>query len=222
MNLVDQALQHYDARWTEAQERDWLIALDWVETIERSHAENQPKFSLKEWLEIFPEIVDLAPDKVTELRDERRATILQQAKTQFIIARTPFLPDDQKPILNAYLKLKVDDYLEQLDRQLSFFSMLASRKQGKTNGLTDEMIDQARQVPIQDFVPTPLKRSGNRLIGLCPLHHEKSPSFIVYPDQNSFWCFGCNKGGSVIDLVMLQNKCEFKEAIEQIAGKKEQ
>ena len=47
-----------------------------------------------------------------------------------------------------------------------------------------------------------LRRRGKNLVGLCPFHNEKTPSFCIYPENNSFFCFGCNKGGDVISFVM--------------------
>ena len=46
-----------------------------------------------------------------------------------------------------------------------------------------------------------LKRAGSNLKGLCPFHSEKSPSFTVYPNDNSFYCFGCGAGGDVITFI---------------------
>ena len=42
-----------------------------------------------------------------------------------------------------------------------------------------------------------LKRRGKNLVGLCPFHSEKTPSFTVYPENGSFYCFGCGVGGDV-------------------------
>lgn len=47
-----------------------------------------------------------------------------------------------------------------------------------------------------------LRRSGRCLVGLCPLHEETTPSFTVYPHQNSFYCFGCGAGGDIITLAI--------------------
>ncbi len=46
-----------------------------------------------------------------------------------------------------------------------------------------------------------LRSYGNRERGRCPLHEERSPSFTIYTDQQSFYCYGCNRGGDVIDLL---------------------
>lgn len=64
-----------------------------------------------------------------------------------------------------------------------------------------------------------LKKLGRNFKGLCPFHSEKTPSFIVSPDRQIFKCFGCGKGGSVIDFVMEWAHVDFVEALEELAGK---
>lgn len=61
-----------------------------------------------------------------------------------------------------------------------------------------------------------LHRIGAKWQGLCPLHREDSPSFTVYPDTGSFFCFGCDEGGDVFDLVMLKENVSFPEAVEKL------
>ena len=46
------------------------------------------------------------------------------------------------------------------------------------------------------------KKSGSNLFGLCPFHSEKTPSFSVSPDRQIYHCFGCGKGGGVINFIM--------------------
>jgi DNA primase len=64
-----------------------------------------------------------------------------------------------------------------------------------------------------------LKKAGHNFKGLCPFHSEKTPSFMVSPDRQSFHCFGCGKGGSVIDFVMEYDHVDFVEALETLAEK---
>ncbi|MFH0749924.1 MAG: DNA primase [Candidatus Gottesmanbacteria bacterium] len=64
-----------------------------------------------------------------------------------------------------------------------------------------------------------LKKSGRNFKGLCPFHNEKTPSFMVSPDRQVFHCFGCGKGGSVIDFVMEYNHVDFPEALEELASR---
>lgn len=62
-----------------------------------------------------------------------------------------------------------------------------------------------------------LKRRGRNLVGLCPFHNEKTPSFNLYPDNNSYYCFGCSKGGGVINFVMEAERLDFPEAVRWLA-----
>lgn len=53
----------------------------------------------------------------------------------------------------------------------------------------------------------------------CPIHSETIPSFTIYPN-NTFFCFGCKAGGDIIDLVMLVDKCDYREAVRILVGGK--
>lgn len=62
-----------------------------------------------------------------------------------------------------------------------------------------------------------LKAHGRKdLIGKCPFHEDKNPSFVVTPDKNLFHCLGCDAAGSVIDLVMKLDKIEFRETVDKL------
>ena len=62
-----------------------------------------------------------------------------------------------------------------------------------------------------------LKRAGSNLKGLCPFHSEKSPSFTVYPQDNSFYCFGCGAGGDQISFIMKMEHLDYPDAIQYLA-----
>ena len=62
-----------------------------------------------------------------------------------------------------------------------------------------------------------LKRASANLKGLCPFHSEKSPSFTVYPANNSFYCFGCGAGGDQISFIMRMEHLDYPDAIEFLA-----
>ena len=61
------------------------------------------------------------------------------------------------------------------------------------------------------------KRSGSNLFGLCPFHSEKTPSFSVSQDKQIYHCFGCGKGGSVINFIMEIENLAFRDAVEFLA-----
>lgn len=68
---------------------------------------------------------------------------------------------------------------------------------------------------ISSYVP--LKRTGRNLKGLCPFHSEKTPSFTVYPENQSFYCFGCGAGGDVVTFIRKIENLEYVEALRFLA-----
>lgn len=62
-----------------------------------------------------------------------------------------------------------------------------------------------------------LKRRGKTLVGLCPFHNEKTPSFTVYPESNSFYCYGCGAGGDIISFVRRMDNLDYIEAVKAVA-----
>ena len=62
-----------------------------------------------------------------------------------------------------------------------------------------------------------LKRASANLKGLCPFHSEKTPSFTVYPANNSFYCFGCGAGGDQISFIMRMEHLDYPDAVEFLA-----
>lgn len=64
-----------------------------------------------------------------------------------------------------------------------------------------------------------LKRAGSNFGGLCPFHSEKTPSFTVFPDSESFYCFGCGAGGDAITFVMKNENLDYPSAVEVLAAR---
>lgn len=62
-----------------------------------------------------------------------------------------------------------------------------------------------------------LRRAGSNYNGLCPFHSEKTPSFTVFPDTQSFFCFGCEAGGDAFTFIMRSENLEYPEAVEFLA-----
>lgn len=80
-------------------------------------------------------------------------------------------------------------------------------------------LDLLKQVPIELLLQSPPKTSqSHRITTLCPFHQEKSPSFVIFKDKNTFHCFGCQAHGTSIDFVMLSQKIPFKSACKFLAS----
>src|SRR6201994_3083357 len=63
-----------------------------------------------------------------------------------------------------------------------------------------------------------LERRGREFAGLCPFHHEKTPSFYVVDDKDFFHCFGCGAHGDAVGFVMRAENLDFIEAVEKLAA----
>jgi DNA primase len=74
--------------------------------------------------------------------------------------------------------------------------------------------------PIADVIAAhgvALRESGTHLVGHCPFHEDEHPSFVVYPETRSFYCFGCNAGGDVIDFIRRAYNLSFRDALERLS-----
>ena len=72
---------------------------------------------------------------------------------------------------------------------------------------------------ITDIVSTyvSLKKRGATLVGLCPFHNEKTPSFTVYPETQSFYCFGCGAGGDAVTFIRKIENLDYIDAVKMLA-----
>jgi DNA primase len=85
-------------------------------------------------------------------------------------------------------------------------------------GITAEI---KSKLPVLDVVgeTVALKRAGSAYKGLCPFHGEKTPSFIVSPDRETWHCFGCGEGGDIFTFLMKRDGLDFREALTRLAEK---
>lgn len=84
-------------------------------------------------------------------------------------------------------------------------------------GIDGKMIDNIREyLDIVEYIGerVNLSHRGKNFIGICPFHSEKTPSFSVSPEKKMFYCFGCGKGGDIINFVMEYDGVDFETAVE--------
>lgn len=94
------------------------------------------------------------------------------------------------------------------------------RKGGGRLKINERFIQELQErIDIEDVISSyvNLKSRGKTLVGLCPFHNEKTPSFTVYPESRSFYCFGCGAGGDVISFVRRMDNLDYVEAIKSLA-----
>lgn len=101
-------------------------------------------------------------------------------------------------ILYRQKKLFVDEPSEEKDKIIAW----------------EEKVDTAKKRPLLSLYDFQKPRHiGKRISALCPFHNERTPSFVIYEDQNMFHCFSCQKHGDSISFVMLLNRYSFREAV---------
>ena len=82
----------------------------------------------------------------------------------------------------------------------------------------DKIIETARvEEVVGDFIT--LKKRGANLLGLCPFHGEKSPSFTVSPSKGIYKCFGCGKAGNSVNFIMEHESLSYPDALRYLAAK---
>lgn len=165
-----------------------------------------PRFTTEELKSIFPEILEIAPVRVKKLEFE-----ISNLKSHYY--RNPVYGDSLEKI---WERERREDKINTLKKQLARFKRFLPQEQNNL-GVTEAQIQEAREFHILDLIDTEGRR-GN--VVLCPLHEERTPSCKVYIKSNDFWCFGCNKGGDTIDLIMARDQVNFVTAVKQLTGMK--
>ena len=204
------------------EEFDWEF-WNCVWDLEKEWKSSLPRFIDKELLEIFPEAKEIIPEKIKEW-GQKRAKFSDIIKKKLTLIKYKITDEFSQWFWREWVKvnegqelLKVDGHIARLKRLLA-----VARGWGLKGRITEEKIQQALHTPIENIANQHLKlyKSGRALVGLCPFHPEKHPSFFIYPETNSCWCYGCNQGGDVINFVRLLYGYSFKEAVKYLIGEK--
>jgi len=170
-------------------------------------------------LKIFPEAKVIIPDKIT-VWEEERDKFSDAIKKKLTIIKYDSSPQNQWfwraliKVMDGTKLIETEQHIARLKRLL-----MVARGRKPKGRLSEEQIQQALAVPIENLINQPLRKSGKALVGLCPLHNEKHPSFYIYLETNSCWCYGCNQGGDIINFVKLLHGYSFKEAVQYLIGK---
>ena len=128
---------------------------------------------------------------------------------------------EQGRIPQAEVDRRLDDYRQRLWNN-SFQSDLQVFMSASGARDRDEII---RANPLLDYCQArglDFKKEGNRFKCRCPLHDDHDPSFCIGPDPNVWCCFGCNRGGSVIDLHAALKNLTIAEAMRELGGARQQ
>jgi DNA primase len=91
------------------------------------------------------------------------------------------------------------------------------KKTSLNNPISDQKLQKAKQFPIKGLFSGNLKKTGKVYMGVCPFHKEDTPSFAIYPETNTYHCFGCGESGDVISFYMKLNNVDFTKALEELS-----
>lgn len=182
---------------------------------------------------IYPPIAVL---DVTDFKDGLREVIPQ--KLEELLIRTQVLRKEKEFWLRVFstttnvnsfeqyfwVSLTIYEFAEYyvIQKWINYWLSLwyvATNKQLSKN-LTDQLnkideadIIRAKQNPIQNFYKGQLRKLNFRLVGLCPFHQEKTPSFNIYAETNTYFCFGCRTSGDAISFIQQTKNLTFPEAV---------
>ncbi len=185
--------------------------------LEQQWRKSLPKLTNQELLSVFSEARDIITGNVKELI-KKRNTRAHLIKKKLIIIKHSKTDDFSKWFCREWIKIDMGEKLIEIEDRIARLKRIISASKNKysKNRITDEQIQQAMEVPIETLIDQPLRKMGKTLVGLCPLHDEKHPSFHIYPETNSCWCFGCNQGGNSINFIRLLHGYSFQEAVKYL------
>ena len=199
--------------------------LDYFYNEEKEWKKNLPNPTFQELMKMFPKSIASARrgQKAEIKRQKQLMSDSDEAREEYyndVINKADFREQNK-------LKKEIDEYFDKLRKKreskikacvynLSYLDQLQGKEVKKLGGITDRDIERAKKVPIESLYIGDLLKHGKRAIGICPFHKEKTSSFTAYLDQNSWWCYGCNSGGSVVDFVMKQNDIDFLSAVKHL------
>jgi len=166
--------------------------------------------TLKEIKEAFPEGKEISARLLKEVESE-----LKEHHDQIVdIHRNSSYDEATKEVCaSAIIVLGLTPLVEVKKRLDRYRAVYSDREFDNSNVIT------AKDVPILSlFSPEKIRKSSTRSFCCCPLHGEKSPSLCIYHKNNTFYCFGCHKGGDSIKFIQLLNGVSFPEALKYIGN----
>jgi len=170
-----------------------------------------------ELIKTFPEAKKIIPLKIKEWEKRKREIIKEETLPYF--EKCSRIKD---PLKKAFWKevygYLADDFTEtikQLQRLKRLWALINAPEKAK---IAEEHITRAKEVPLEELYNfRKLRRYGRSGTCCCPLHDDRGPSFHIYK-TNTWYCFGCHKGGDTIDFIQQLHGLSFQDALNHILG----
>ena len=226
-NFIELAQHKYNPEWSHEEEKSWVEACESVKSVEQKRRDDlqiQLSKSEAEWLEVFPEERYMVPIKIREWKEVRqRIEALTQEKIKFLqtfIFHSDFTPEIIEFYIEWILYLTACEIRKVNKHIVRLKCSLPMTEENNKAQISHEVIERARSTPLVYLIAkeSQIKRSGKTFTLHCLFHMDKTPSFVVYPESNRFYCYGCNIHGDVIDYAMNRNSIGFREAVLYLTG----
>lgn len=164
-------------------------------------------------------IQEIVPDKLKNLMD-RQDELIHQREKKLEIIQSQDLDEASLHFWCTWVELEFSEYFV-IQRWLRYWLSLLVRTgqhviEEVEGDFTPTQLLQAKTVPIINIYEGKLSQNGSRYKGLCPFHKEKTPSFTIFEEDNSFYCFGCHEWGDVIDFYRKVNNANFPATIKAL------
>lgn len=211
-------MEYNTTQVVQSTEVDWEF-IDYAMDLEKEWKNSLPRFTDKELLGIFPEAKGVIPLKIMD-RERELGYVINTIKRKLSIVHRKSAPENQwfwREVVKQLDGRKMEEIQRHLLRLRRQFAVVQN-KGFRKGTITQEDIQQALTVSLVDIAAQRIKlrKTGKTFVGLCPFHNEKTPSFHIYHANNSFYCYGCQKGGNVITFVRELEGFSFREAIKYL------
>jgi hypothetical protein len=172
-----------------------------------------------ELIKIFPECKEIIPQKIREwinVKDKIMAEDILPILKKINAIKDRFKRWFWTEVLKCMLPWRYVEAITNLERLYRLKLLTSNAKYHHKAKDFERRKILAKEIPLLSLYSFQrLRRTGRRYTALCPFHTEKTPSFVIYPD-NSFHCFGCEANGDAIEFVKLLKDCSFSDAVAQM------
>lgn len=200
--------------------------LDVLDAMEAKWKESFPNHTFAQLMETYPDAIPVARrGLLAHIKEYKKELVMvgemQDRYYDVMITKLHFSRQAEEKTHSDgkydELRKEIETKIKRAQYQLSHLDELEGKKEPRTtNGVSEADVARAKEVPISSIFAGNLRKQGKMAVGRCPFHNEKTASFFVYLKQNTWWCYGCNTGGSVVDYVMQQNRVDFLTAVKSL------
>jgi hypothetical protein len=189
-----------------------------------------PKAPEQAEIDLFShELVDVSQTKITELLDHHDSV---EKRRKNNISRVQSLADKGnwsqfEEWFFTYLENYEYSEVAYIQKWVKYWAKIYEMASQKTlmpvllehkDEISADDIARAKEFPLEELYVGQLRHVFGRLLGICPFHDEKSPSFTIFTDDNHYYCFGCHAHGDAIDYYSKTKHVSMVEAVKVLNG----